>query len=143
MDAINPNMDILELAISAMLATVFTIPSMLLLYHKIIIPKILNGVREQLPPAIIKVVDEKIENFKLYLDDQIESVKMSVLGKLGGSKRTLNTISKFFEKTGINDESTQTAIAKWGHAYVEQFLKQSMDPKGEGQDPQPFGRISE
>lgn len=143
MDAIKPNMDILELAISAMLATVFTIPSMLLLYHKIIIPKILNGVREQLPPAIIKVVDEKIENFKLYLDDQIESVKMSVLGKLGGSKRTLNTISKFFEKTGINDESTQTAIAKWGHAYVEQFLKSSMDPKGEGQNPEPFGRISE
>lgn len=136
-------MDILELAISAMLATVFTIPSMLLLYHKIIIPKILIGVREQLPPAIIGVVDEKIENFKLYLDEQIESVKMSVLGKLGGSKRTLNTISKFFEKTGINDESTQTAIAKWGHAYVEQFLKQSMDPKGSGEDPEPFGRISE
>ena len=136
-------MDILELAISAMLATVFTIPSMLLLYHKIIIPKILNGVREQLPPAIIKVVDEKIENFKLYLDEQIESVKMSVLGKLGGSKRTLNTISKFFEKTGINDESTQTAIAKWGHAYVEQFLKESMNPKGSGSSPDPFGRISE
>ena len=136
-------MDILELAISAMLATVFTIPSMLLLYHKIIIPKILIGVREQLPPAIIGVVDEKIENFKLYLDEQIESVKMSVLGKLGGSKRTLNTISKFFEKTGINDESTQTAIAKWGHAYVEQFLKQSMDPKGSEQNSEPFGRISE
>ena len=143
MDVINPNMDILELAISAMLATVFTIPSMLLLYHKIIIPKILNGVREQLPPAIIKVVDEKIENFKLYLDDQIESVKMSVLGKLGGSKRTLNTISKFFEKTGINDESTQQAITKWGHAYVEQFLKSSMDPKGSEQNSEPFGRISE
>lgn len=136
-------MDILALLISAILATVFTIPSMLLLYHKWIIPKILNGVRTELPPAIVKVVDEKINDFKSYLDDQIESVKMSILGKLGGSKRTLNTISKFFEKTGINDESTQEAIAKWGQAYVDQWLKQSMTPKGSGEDPEPFGRISE
>ena len=129
-------MDILALLISAILATVFTIPSMLLLYHKWIIPKILEGVRTELPPAIIGVVDEKINDFKSYLDEQIESVKMSVLGKLGGSKRTLNTISKFF------DETTQEAIAKWGQAYVDQWLKQSIPADKGAQDPaDPFGKI--
>ena len=138
-------MDVLALLISAILATVFTIPSMLLLYHKWIIPKILEGVRTELPPAIIGVVDEKINDFKSYLDEQIESVKMSILGKLGGSKKTLNTISKFFEKTGINDESTQQAIAKWGQSYVDQWLKQSINSDKGAQDPatQPFGKISE
>ena len=135
-------MDVLALLISAILATVFTIPSMLLLYHKWIIPKILEGVRTELPPAIIGVVDEKISDFKSYLDEQIESVKMSVLGKLGGSKRTLNTISKFFDKAGINDETTQEAIAKWGQAYVDQWLKQSINSDKGVQDPaDPFGKI--
>ena len=132
----------MALLISAILATVFTIPSMLLLYHKWIIPKILEGVRTELPPAIIGVVDEKISDFKSYLDEQIESVKMSVLGKLGGSKRTLNTISKFFDKAGINDETTQEAIAKWGQSYVDQWLKQSIHPDKDEQDlANPFGKI--
>ena len=135
-------MEILALLISAVLATVFTIPSMLLLYHKWIIPKILEGVRTELPPAIIGVVDEKINDFKSYLDEQIESVKMSVLGKLGGSKRTLNTISKFFDKVGVNDETTQEAIAKWGQSYVDQWLKQSINSDKGAQDPaDPFGKI--
>ena len=49
-------MDILTIVLSSILSVVLTIPSMLLLYHKWIIPKILNGVRQELPPAIISIV---------------------------------------------------------------------------------------
>lgn len=95
----------------------------------------------QLPPVIISVVDEKISDFKTYLDDRIESVKMSTLGKLGGSKRTINMINKFFEETGISEETIQTAISKWGEAYVNQSMAK-MSKKSDG-SAEPFGRISD
>lgn len=134
-------MDILTIVTSALLSVVLTIPSMLVLYHKWIIPKILEGVRVQLPPAIISVVDEKIGDFKVYLDEKIENVKMSTLGKLGGSKRTINIISKFFEEAGITEETVQTAIAKWGEAYVNQTIGKMS--KNQEQTTEPFGRISD
>lgn len=134
-------MDILTIVTSALLSVVLTIPSMLVLYHKWIIPKILNGVREQLPPAIISVVDEKIGDFKIYLDEKIENVKMSTLGKLGGSKRTVNLITKFFEETGISEETIQTAISKWGEAYVNQTIGK-MSKKSDDHA-EVFGRISD
>lgn len=133
-------MDVLTIILSAVLSVVFTIPSMLLLYHKWIIPKILVGVAEKLPPAIIKVVDEKIDNFKDYLDEQIDNVKMSIIGKMGGSKRTLNMISRFFDKAGISDETVQTAIEKYGEDLVNKVVK-----KSNGQDAENaplFGSIS-
>lgn len=134
-------MDILTIVTSALLSVVLTIPSMLVLYHKWIIPKILEGVRVQLPPAIISVVDEKIGDFKVYLDEKIENVKMSTLGKLGGSKRTVNIISKFFDEVGISDETIQTAISKWGEAYVNQTIGK-MSKKSDDHA-EPFGRISD
>ena len=133
-------MDVLTIMLSAVLSVVFTIPSMLLLYHKWIIPKILAGVAEKLPPAIIGVVDEKIGDFKDYLDEQIDNVKMSILGKMGGSKRTLNMISRFFDKAGISDETVQTAIEKYGEDLVNKVVK-----KSNGQDAENaplFGSIS-
>lgn len=133
-------MDVLTIMLSAVLSVVFTIPSMLLLYHKWIIPKILAGVSEKLPPAIIGVVDAKIGDFKDYLDEQIDNVKMSILGKMGGSKRTLNMISRFFDKAGISDETVQTAIERYGEDLVNKVVK-----KSNGQDAENaplFGSIS-
>lgn len=133
-------MDILAIVLSSILSVVLTIPSMLLLYHKWIIPKILNGVRQELPPAIIGIVDEKIGNFRDYLDEQIENVKMSVLGKLGGSKRTIGLINKFFEKSGITDETVQMAIEKYGEDLVNKVVKRS---NGQDAETAPlFGSIS-
>ena len=135
-------MDILTIVLSSILSVVLTIPSMLLLYHKWIIPKILTGVSEKLPPAIIKVVDEKIDNFKDYLDEQIDNVKMSVLGKLGGSKRTIGLINKFFEKSGITDETVQMAIEKYGEDLVNKVVKRSSNEGGNSEEPALFGTIS-
>ena len=135
-------MDILTIVLSSILSVVLTIPSMLLLYHKWIIPKILAGVSQQLPPAIIKVVDEKIDNFKDYLDEQIDNVKMSVLGKLGGSKRTIGLINKFFEKSGITDETVQMAIEKYGEDLVNKVVKRSSNEGGNSEEPALFGTIS-
>ena len=135
-------MDILTIMLSSILSVVLTIPSMLLLYHKWIIPKILNGVRQELPPAIISIVDEKIGNFKDYLDEQIDSVKMSVLGKLGGSKRTIGLINKFFEKSGITDETVQMAIEKYGEDLVNKVVKKSSNEGGNSEEPALFGTIS-
>ena len=135
-------MDILTIVLSSILSVVLTIPSMLLLYHKWIIPKILTGVSEKLPPAIIKVVDEKIDNFKIYLDEQIDNVKMSVLGKLGGSKRTIGLINKFFEKSGITDETVQMAIEKYGEDLVNKVVKRSNNEGGNSEESALFGTIS-
>lgn len=135
-------MDILTIALSSILSVVLTIPSMLLLYHKWIIPKILDGVRQELPPAIIKIVDEKIGAFKDYLDEQIDNVKMSVLGKLGGSKRTIGLINKFFEKSGITDETVQMAIEKYGEDLVNKVVKRSNNEGGNSEEPALFGTIS-
>ena len=135
-------MDILTIVLSSILSVVLTIPSMLLLYHKWIIPKILNGVRQELPPAIISIVDEKIGNFKDYLDEQIDSVKMSVLGKLGGSKRTIGLINKFFEKSGITDETVQMAIEKYGEDLVNKVVKRSNNEGGNSEETALFGTIS-
>ena len=135
-------MDILAIVLSSILSVVLTIPSMLLLYHKWIIPKILNGVRQELPPAIIGIVDEKIGNFKDYLDEQIDNVKMSVLGKLGGSKRTIGLINKFFEKSGITDETIQMAIEKYGEDLVNKVVKRSSNEGGNSEETALFGTIS-
>ena len=135
-------MDILTIVLSSILSVVLTIPSMLLLYHKWIIPKILDGVRQELPPAIIKIVDEKIGAFKDYLDEQIDNVKMSVLGKLGGSKRTIGLINKFFEKSGITDETVQMAIEKYGEDLVNKVVKRSSNEGGNSEEPALFGTIS-
>jgi len=135
-------MDILTIMLSSILSVVLTIPSMLLLYHKWIIPKILNGVRQELPPAIIAIVDQKIGDFKDYLDEQIDNVKMSVLGKLGGSKRTIGLINKFFEKSGITDETIQTAIEKYGEDLVNKVVKRSSNEGGNSEEPALFGTIS-
>ena len=135
-------MDILTITLSSILSVVLTIPSMLLLYHKWIIPKILNGVRQELPPAIISIVDEKIGAFRDYLDEQIENVKMSVLGKLGGSKRTIGLINKFFEKSGITDETVQMAIEKYGEDLVNKVVKRSSNEGGNSEEPALFGTIS-
>lgn len=135
-------MDILTIVLSSILSVVLTIPSMLLLYHKWIIPKILDGVRQELPPAIIKIVDEKIGAFRDYLDEQIDNVKMSVLGKMGGSKRTIGLINKFFEKSGITDETVQMAIEKYGEDLVNKVVKRSSNEGGNSEEPALFGTIS-
>ena len=135
-------MDVLTILLSAILSVVFTIPSMLLLYHKWIIPKILQGVAEKLPPAIIGVVDAKIGDFKEYLDVQIDNVKMSILGKMGGSKRTINMITRFFDKAGISDETIQTAIEKYGEDLVNRVVKKSTGQEDPEKENVLFGTIS-
>ena len=135
-------MDVLTILLSALLSVVFTIPTMLLLYHKWIIPKILAGVSEKLPPAIISVVDKKINDFKDYLDEQIDNVKMSILGKMGGSKRTLNMINRFFDRAGITDETVQTAIEKYGEDLVNKVVKKSYGQDENNQNAPLFGSIS-
>ena len=67
---------------------------------------------------------------------------MSVLGKLGGSKRTLGLVNKFFEKSGITDETIQMAIEKYGEDLVNKVVKKSNNEGGNSEEPALFGTIS-
>lgn len=134
-------MAVLELILSALLSTLFTIPTMLVLYHAVIIPRILAGVKQELPPAIITIVDEKIGAFKEYVADQFDSARMAIIGKAGSQKRILNYAARFFEKNGVTPETVDAAIEKYGEDLVRVLSERAAKPGGSSADP--FGKISE
>lgn len=133
-------MAVFELFMSAILSTLFTIPSMLVLYHKWIIPKILNGVREQLPPTILTIVDEKISDVKEYISEQLSSARAAIIGKSGNQKKLMGLAARFLEQNGVTPETLDTVAEKYGTEILA-ALQQKAAIKAEG--PQAFGKISE
>lgn len=134
-------MAVFELVLSAFLSTLFTIPTMLLLYHLVIIPRILAGVKQELPPAIITIVDEKIGAFREFVADQFDSARMAIIGKAGNQKRLLGYAARFFEKNGVTVDTVDAAIEKYGQDIVEALSKKAATAGGSAADP--FGKISE
>lgn len=110
---------VIDLFLSAVLSTIVTVPTMLILYHAVIIPKILAGVRQELPPTILTIVDEKIQDVKEYIQEQITTVKAATLGKLGNKKRLENLAIAFLEKNGVTPETLDTVAQKYGTEIVE------------------------
>lgn len=133
-------MAVFELFLSAILSTLFTIPTMLVLYHKWIIPKILTGVKEQLPPTILTIVDEKISDVKTYISEQLTSARAAIIGKSGNQKKLMGLAARFLEQNGVTPETLDTVAEKYG-TEILQALQQKAAIKTEGA--QPFGRVSE
>lgn len=125
---------VLDLILSAILSTIVTVPTMLVLYHAVIIPKILAGVKEQLPPAILSIVDEKINDVKNYITEQVTSVKAATLGKLGNKKRLENLAIAFLEKNGVTPETLDTVAQKYGEDIVK-ALSEKAAANGSKNDP--------
>lgn len=135
-------MAVFEVILSAILSVFLTIPSMLILYHKWIIPKILLGVKAELPPAIISIVDEKIGEFRDYVADQFESARAAIIGKAGNNKRLMNLAARFLEKNGVTPETLDTVAEKYGTEILEALQKKAATTAG-GSSAEPFGKISE
>ncbi len=131
---------VLDLFLSAILSTIVTVPTMLILYHAVIIPKILEGVRKELPPTILTVVNEKIEDVKSYISEQVTSVKAATLGKLGNKKRLENLAISFLEKNGVTPETLDTVAQKYGEDIIK-ALSEKAAANGSGNDL--FGKITE
>ena len=134
-------MAVFELIIGAILSTILTIPSMLLLYHKWIIPKILAGVRQELPPAILSIVDEKISDVKQFIEEKFDSARMAIIGKAGNTKRLEGLAAKFLLKNGITPDTLDEVATKYG----EDILKALSDKAAAagGSSNEAFGKISE
>lgn len=128
-------MAVLELILSALLSTLFTIPTMLVLYHAVIIPRILAGVKQELPPAIITIVDEKIGAFKEYVADQFDSARMAIIGKTGNQKRILGYAARFFEKNGVTPDTVEAAIDKYGEDLVKALSERAAKKDGQNESP--------
>ena len=122
-------MAVFELIIGAILSTILTIPSMLFLYHKWIIPKILAGVRQELPPAILKIVDEKIQDVKDYMTEQFESARMAIIGKAGNTKRIEGLAAKFLMKNGITPDTLDEVATKYGAEILDTLSKKAAATK--------------
>lgn len=132
-----------EVMLSAILSTLLTIPSMLILYHKWIIPKILNGVRTELPPAIITIVDEKIGSFREYVTEQFESARAAIIGKAGNQKRLMGLAARFLEKNGVSAETLDTVAERYGQEILEALQKKAANNSAGESSADPFGTISE
>ena len=112
---------VIDLFLSAVLSTIVTVPTMLILYHAVIIPKILAGVRQELPPTILAIVDEKIQDVKEYIQEQITTVKAATLGKLGGkieSRPYIDMTCRALAAFGVDAEKLAVA-KKYGTEIVE------------------------
>lgn len=133
-------MAVFELFLSAILSTLFTIPSMLVLYHKWIIPKILNGVREQLPPTILTIVDEKISDVKEYISEQLTSARAAIIGKSGNQKKLMGLAARFLEQNGVTPETLDTVAEKYGSEILAALQQKAAIKTGASDG---FGRVSE
>lgn len=120
-------MDILTVSVSAILSTVLTIPAMLILYHSIIIPKMVMGVKQELPSVILTVVDNKIADFQKflveYISDQIDRVKMSILGVKSSKKKILDYALQFIERNGLNPDTFERIREKYGEEAVNEVAR--------------------
>lgn len=116
-------MAVLEIILSAVFSTLLTVPVMLILYHKVIIPKILVGVKADLPPAIMAIVDQKLAEFKSFIEDKFESARMAILGKNGNQKRLLGYAARFLEKNGVTEDTVQTVADRYGTEILEMIAK--------------------
>ena len=123
------------MSLSAILSAAITIPTMILLYHKWIIPRVIKGVKEELPPAVISIVDEKIsaffESLQLYIDDKITSVKMSTLGQKGAKARIVSLALDYLDKNGVNGDTLGHIVEKYGQGALDEIAKMSQKPQGE------------
>lgn len=120
-------MDILTIVISAVSSTMLTIPTMLLLYQMIIIPKIIEGVKRELPDRIMAVVDNKIDQFRSFITefiiDQIDRVKMSMLGSKGAKKKILDYAIAYLEKNGPSQDTFDKIKDKYGQEALDSIAE--------------------
>lgn len=131
-------MDILTVIVSAIASTALTIPTMLLLYQCVIIPKIIDGVKKELPQKILSIVDEKIDVFRLdlmrFIQDQIERVKMSMLGSKGAKKKILDYALNYLEKFGPSQDTFERIKERYGEEALDVISQMAIQKKDENSD---------
>lgn len=138
-------MAIFEILSGAILSVVLTVPTMILLYHKWIIPKVIVGVKQDLPPAIIAVVDEKITDVKEYIAEQMDSARMALIGKIGGKMKGVNAATRYLARVGVTEDSLNEILDKYGEETLRMISEKvaKLNTSGGGSAPEGFGKISE
>lgn len=131
-------MDILTVIVSAVASTALTIPTMLLLYQCVIIPKIIDGVKKELPQKILSIVDEKIDVFRLdlmrFIQDQVERVKMSMLGSKGAKKKILDYALNYLEKYGPSQDTFERIKERYGEEALDMISQMATQKKDDKPD---------
>lgn len=86
-----------------------------------------TGVKQELPSAILTVVDNKIADFQKflveYISDQIDRVKMSMLGVKSSKKKILDYALQFIERNGLNPDTFERIREKYGDEAVSEVAK--------------------
>lgn len=136
---------VVELFLSALFGTILTVPTMLILYHKVIIPRILAGVKTDLPPAILAIVDAKVEEVKNMLEERIDSMRQSIIGKKGNDGRMLTYALRYLDRKGVTEDTLDVIAEKYGSDILQMIqsaaIKKSGSSSGTPEDP--FGRIAD
>ena len=122
-------MDFATIAIS----TVLTVAVMVALYHGWIIPKVVNGIKEQLPQAIGAEVDRLLKDVLIQLNEYIgtqigeqgDRILEKFYGKMGNKTRLTKLANTFFGRNGINEETIEDAIERYGQPIVDAILAKS------------------
>lgn len=137
-------MAIFEILSGAILSVVLTVPTMIMLYHKWIIPKVIVGVKQDLPPAIVAVVDEKINDVKEYIAEQMDSARMALIGKLGGKAKGAAYAARYLTKAGVTEDSLNDIVEKYGAEALKIISEKAakLNGPGGGSPADPFGKIS-
>lgn len=125
---------VLEIFLSALFSTCFTVPTMLILYHKVIIPRILVGVKSELPPAILAIVDQKVAEVKDMLEERIDSMRAAIIGKKGNQARLLSLATKMLEKKGVTEDTLEEIATRYGDDIVEMIKTAAIKKSGGSSD---------
>ena len=133
-------MDLTTIAVS----TVLTVAVMLLIYHCWIIPKVVDGIKTELPPTILAIVDEKFnalmqtiadtisgklaevkENVAETIEEKSLKIAQSIGGKKGSATRLANMAAAFLQKNGVTDDTLNEVIARYGEEALQKIAEKS------------------
>jgi len=133
-------MDVTTIVVS----TALTVAVMLAIYHLWIIPKVVDGIKTELPDAILGIVDSKFdtvlavitetlagkigevkENIAETIENKTMSITKSIAGKKGAQSYVASLAEKFLLKNGVTDETLETVASKYGEEALAMIVKKS------------------
>ena len=136
-------MDVTTIVVS----TALTVAVMLAIYHLWIIPKVVDGIKTELPDAILGIVDSKFdtvlavitetlagkigevkENIAETIESKTMSITKSIAGKKGATSYAASLAEKFLLKNGVTDENLETVMTKYGQEALEMLVKKTSKP---------------
>ena len=126
-------MDWAAVITSAIIAAVIQTAVIIILYQKWIIPHIISGVKSELMTSIKGWVDELTvslsEKISIEIDEKMQSVKRSIVGKRGNNARMLGLAQSYLtehlsedQDDPANDDIIAEAIGKYSKPIVDAVL---------------------